>query len=154
VINLVETESGFTPEVIKLLAQLAECMIPPGDDLPAASDRRIFADLLNQLALFPDVVTKGVEVFRTEASRMPGGEFSLLDEETQMQIIAATRRGTPMFLQTFEAAVLTAYYRDPRVQKSLGMPGRPPWPGGYKVQTTDWQLLDPVRSRAPFWRPV
>jgi hypothetical protein len=152
--RLIQTDAPFTPAVTRLLALLAGRMIPAVDGLPSASDPHIFADLLNQLANRAEAVMKGMEVLRKEAAETAQGEFASLDEDTQMRVIAAARRKAPVFLQTFEAAVVTAYYRDPRVQQSLGMPGRSPWPGGYTVQSPDWRLLDPVRARAPFWRQV
>jgi hypothetical protein len=51
-----------------------------------------------------------------------------------------------------EAAILKAYYRDPRVMRSLGMEARPPYPLGFDVEQGDFGLLDPVRARGPIWR--
>ena len=48
--------------------------------------------------------------------------------------------------------VLLCYYRDDRVMVSLGLEVRPPFPKGHVVEQGDWSLLDPVRSRRPFWR--
>lgn len=38
--------------------------------------------------------------------------------------------------------------------RSLGMEVRAPFPKGFDVEPGDWSLLDPVRARAPFYRPV
>ena len=48
--------------------------------------------------------------------------------------------------------VLSAYYRDDRVVRSLGREPGPPFPRGHVMPPTDWSLLDPVKTRAPFWR--
>ena len=50
--------------------------------------------------------------------------------------------------------VLLCYYRDDRVMVSLGLELRPPFPKGHVVEQGDWSLLDPVRTRQPFWRAV
>ena len=50
--------------------------------------------------------------------------------------------------------VLLCYYRDDRVMVSLGLEPRPPFPKGHEIEQGDWSLLDPVRARKPFWRPV
>ena len=44
--------------------------------------------------------------------------------------------------------------RDDRVMVSLGLEPRPPFPEGHVLEQGDWSLLDPVRSRRPFWRQV
>ncbi len=46
------------------------------------------------------------------------------------------------------------YYRDDRVLLSLGMEVRAPFPQGYEVEDGDWSVLDPVRQRDAFHRPV
>jgi hypothetical protein len=32
--------------------------------------------------------------------------------------------------------------------------GRPPFPLGHPLEDADPALLDPVKARAPFWRPA
>ena len=46
------------------------------------------------------------------------------------------------------------YYRDGRVMAALGLEPRPPFPLGHTLEAADPALLDPVRARAPFWRPA
>jgi hypothetical protein len=50
--------------------------------------------------------------------------------------------------------VLLCYYRDDRMVVSLGVAARPPVPKGHMLEQGDWALLDPVRTRKPFWRPA
>ncbi|MGY6645572.1 MAG: hypothetical protein ACXIVD_10155, partial [Salinarimonas sp.] len=45
-----------------------------------------------------------------------------------------------------------AYYRDARVLASLGMEERAPFPEGYEVETSDWDLLKPVAARGQIFR--
>ena len=52
------------------------------------------------------------------------------------------------------ALVLMHYYRDDRVMAALGLEPRPPFPAGHPLEDGDAALLDPVRARAPFWRPA
>ena len=60
--------------------------------------------------------------------------------------------GAPLF--ALNRVVLLCYYRDDRVMRSLGQEPRPPFPKGHDVEQGDWSLLDPVKTRAPIWRPV
>lgn len=52
------------------------------------------------------------------------------------------------------ALVLMHYYRDDRVMAALGLEPRSPFPMGHPLEEADPALLDPVRARAPFWRPA
>lgn len=51
-----------------------------------------------------------------------------------------------------------AYYIDPDVRRTVetrtGYPARPPQPKGYDLPPFDETLLETVKKRPPFWRPV
>ena len=37
---------------------------------------------------------------------------------------------------------------------SIDLKSTPPFPGGHEIEQGDWNLLDPVKARAPFYRRV
>ena len=50
--------------------------------------------------------------------------------------------------------IVQCYYQDDRVLEALDIEPRPPFPEGHDVEQGDWSLLDPVRARDKFYRPV
>ena len=62
------------------------------------------------------------------------------------------RRDHPAHAAKLQTFVALAYYRDPRVLRSLGAPARAPFPEGYEVEGGDERLTDPARARGPVWR--
>ena len=58
------------------------------------------------------------------------------------------------FYRLLSVYIVQAYYQDSRVLDSLGLPDRAPFPDGYAVAEGDWSLLDQVKTRRPFYRPV
>lgn len=64
----------------------------------------------------------------------------------------AFRRDHPAHAAKLQTMVALAYYRDPRVLRSLGAPARAPFPKGYEVEGGDGRLTDTVRARGPVWR--
>lgn len=140
--NLVQSDRTFAIPHQRTLAALAELMIPADGDLPGASDAVIFNDLMAELSRDSAAVIQGLETLASISS------------DLQMDVVNRLRGSAPGFLRFFETCVVTCYYRDSRVQQSLGMPGRAPFPGGYAVAPSNWSLLDPVRQRPPFFRDV
>ena len=58
------------------------------------------------------------------------------------------------FYRLLSIYIVQAYYQDSRVLASLALPDRAPFPEGHAVQEGDWSLLDQVKTRKPFYRPV
>ncbi len=150
--DLPPTDRAFSAPQQRLLAELAESMIPAEGALPAAADPAIFADVLAELAGDAGAVAAGLERLEAACAAAYARPFAGLSADERLGAVSRLREQEAAFIARFEAAVATCYYRDARVQRALGMPGRPPFPGGYAVQPTDWSLLDPVRQRAPFHR--
>ncbi len=140
--SLIQSDRTFATPHQQALAILAQLMIPADGELPAASDDVIFSDLLAELSRDSGVVVIGLESLES------------IPPEPHVDIVNRLRESAPGFLRFFETCVVTCYYRDPRVQRSLGMPGRAPFPGGYFIEPSNWSLLDPVRQRPPFYRDV
>ena len=140
--------SEFTDTDLTLLRRLAGRMIPASDEFaaPGADDAAIQADILKTLSGRLDAV-------QAMLSRLGGA--ALADApDAEIEAILPSRLPTEPVLSELLFAVVTCYYRDDRVLRSLGMPARPPYPGGYEVDQGDWSLLEPVRARPKIWRDV
>lgn len=142
----------LTEAEIADLRCLAGMIIPPSTkyDVPGADDDRIFADIVSGIGRDWEKVRAALATLRTFA----GGPFAALDATRRAAVAAKLRAegGSPVGVLT--RIVLLCYYRDDRVMVSLGLEPRPPFPKGHVIEQGDWSLLDLVRAREPFWRPV
>ena len=130
------------------LKALAGAMIPASEahGVPGADDAEILAVIAahaagarGALARLADSLGEG-----------PGTLGTLEGAELEARIVAS---GGPDAGAVY-ALVLMHYYRDDRVMAALGLEPRPPFPLGHPLEEGDPALLDPVRARAPFWRPA
>jgi hypothetical protein len=74
---------------------------------------------------------------------------SQLEKAARLQALA---QEAPSVFQALLAQAYGAYYTQPSVVETLGLPPRPPFPKGYDVPPTDFSMLDPVRRRAKLYR--
>lgn len=127
----------LTTTELNRLARLAALMIPASAEfgVPGADDPTVIADIAASL---------GRDLPAVRAALAAIGEAA---EE------AAIRAAAGAGLAVLSRVILAAYYRDPRVVRSLGREPRPPFPQGHMLEQGDWSLLDPVRARPPMWRP-
>ena len=146
------SDQNLTEAEIADLRCLAGMIIPPSAryGVPGADDDRIFCDIVSSIGRDRDNVRAALATLRTLA----GGPYAALDATRRAEVAAKLRSegGSPVRVLT--RVVLLCYYRDDRVMVSLGLEARPPFPKGHIVEQGDWSLLDPVRARKPFWRPV
>lgn len=145
-------EQILTETEIADLRCLAGMIIPPSAKygVPGADDDTIFADIVNSIGRDRDHVRTALGTLRTLA----GGPFAALDAARREAVAEKLRADGGSPLRALTRIVLLCYYRDDRVMKSLGLEARPPFPKGHVLEQGDWSLLDPVRARKPFWRPV
>jgi hypothetical protein len=131
---------------------LAGMIIPPSAKygVPGADDNTIFADIVSSIGRDADAVHAALATLRTLA----GGSFAALDGVRREEVAAKLRADGGASVGVLTRLVLLCYYRDDRVMASLGLEVRPPFPKGHELEQGDWSLLDPVRARKPFWRPV
>ena len=131
---------------------LAGMIIPPSATygVPGADDDIIFADIVASVGRDADQVRAALALVRTLA----GGAFAALDVSRRAEVAAKLRAEGGAAVGVLSRIVLLCYYRDDRVMVSLGLEVRPPFPKGHELEQGDWSLLDPVRARKPFWRPV
>jgi hypothetical protein len=131
---------------------LAGMIIPPSTkyDVPGADDATIFADIVGSIERDADRVRAALARLRA----LSGGSFTALDAARRAEVVVALRAERDAGVAVLTRIVLLCYYRDDRVMLSLGLEPRPPFPKGHEIEQGDWSLLDPVRKRAPFWRPA
>ena len=58
----------------------------------------------------------------------------------------------PGFMPGLVFHTYTQYYQDLRVVEVLGIDPRPPYPGGYELETGDFSTLEAVKARGPIYR--
>jgi hypothetical protein len=118
--------------------------------VPGADDATIFADIVGSIGRDADQVRSALARLRALA----GGSFAALDAARRAEVAVRLRAEGGAAVAVLTRIVLLCYYRDDRVMLSLGLEPRPPFPKGHEIEQGDWSLLDPVRSREPFWRRV
>ena len=131
---------------------LAGMIIPASakHGVPGADDDLIFADILKSVGRDADDVRAAL----ADLGRLAGGSFAALEPARRVAVAEQLRAAGSAAVAVLTRVVLLCYYRDDRVMHSLGLEARPPFPKGHVLEQGDWSLLDPVRARAPFWRPV
>jgi hypothetical protein len=141
------TEAEF--EDLRCLAGL---IIPASAkyNVPGADDDRIISDIVDSIGRELDHVRTALGTLRA----LVGGSFAALDAPRRAEVAAKLRAEGGVPVRVLTRIILLCYYRDDRVMVSLGLEARPPFPKGHVVEQGDWSLLDPVRARKPFWRPV
>ena len=134
------------------LSCLAGMIVPASAKygVPGADDATILADIVASLGRDFDHVRAALTRLRSLAD----GPFAALDAPRRSAIATQLRAERNQSVAVLTRIVLLCYYRDDRVMVSLGLEPRPPFPQGHVIEQGDWSLLDPVRARAPFWRPV
>ena len=146
------SEQILTETEISDLRCLAGMIVPASEKygVPGADDDTIFADIVNSIGRDAHTVRAALAALRT----LTGGSFAALDATRRDEVAKKLRTEGGVALGVLTRVVLLCYYRDDRVMVSLGLEVRPPFPQGHVLEQGDWSLLDTVRSRKPFWRPV
>ncbi|HXA24198.1 MAG TPA: hypothetical protein VNW90_18080 [Acetobacteraceae bacterium] len=145
-------DQTLTEAEIADLRCLAAVIIPASAkyDVPGADDDTIFTDIVNSIGRDRNDVRAALGKLRALA----GGPFAVLDSARRDEVAVKLRAEGGSPVGVLARLVLLCYYRDDRVMLSLGLEARPPFPKGHELEQGDWSLLDPVRARKPFWRPV
>jgi hypothetical protein len=140
-----------TPET-KDLRAVAATMIPASAKygVPGADDETIFADIVKSL----DRDLADVRAALNRLAEIGGKPFADATPEQRAQTAQTFRAEGGPLPAVIARVILLCYYRDDRVMRALGQEPRSPFPKGHIVEQGDWSLLDPVKKRAPFWRPV
>lgn len=145
-------DKTLTAGEIADLRCLAGMIVPASTKygVPGADDDIIVADIVASVGRDIDHVRAALATLRALA----GGPLADLTAERRSAVAATLRTEGGAPVRVLTRIVLLCYYRDDRVMLSLGLELRPPFPKGHTLEQGDWSLLDPVRARKPFWRPV
>ena len=145
-------DSILSSDQRRSLRCLAAMLIPASHEygVPSAGDDLIFADILRSIGRDADRVQHLMEKLDT----LSCGSFADRDPADRGAILVRLEATAEKELIPLARIILQCYYRDDRVMRSLDMEVRPPFPQGFEVEQGDWSLLDPVRARAPFYRPA
>jgi len=148
--------SPFSEEQMRALETLADMVVPESAefDIPSAADPAILAAILSDAARHHARLSAALAALDAMARQQGDAAFADLAVPERDEVVAAFRESHDGDAQLIAALVTQCYYRDDRVMRSLGMELRPPHPLGYTVAQGDWSLLDPVRQRAPIFRPT
>jgi hypothetical protein len=147
--DIIGTDQIFSATERRAIALIAEAMIGPNElrNLPGASDSQILATILEKAESFAARLKAGIELLQTELdpSTLPASDLlQKLDGDVRFRSLS----------RILTIIVMQSYYQDPRVLKAAGLSARPPFPLGHEVESGDWSLLEPVKQRSPFYRPV
>ena len=130
-----------------LLPAVLDTLIPPSEDgrMPGAGAIGLADEVRAQTAESSATLTEGL-------AALEAGGFGELDLDGRVAAIRELETTQPLFVPTVWMAVLTAYYRHPKVLVGLGLEGRPPHPEGYPLEAGDLGALERVRARGKLYR--
>lgn len=140
--------SSLSPAELDDLRALAGAMIPASEahGVPGADDAQIFAEIAGRAGASADALRRLISALGEVPGALAGMDRGALEARL-------VETGGPDAGALY-ALVLMQYYRDDRVMTALGLEPRPPFPLGHPLEDGDPTLLDPVKARAPFWRPA
>lgn len=143
-------DTGLTATEARDLRRLAGFMIPAdaGFGVPGADDPAIIQDVI--ATLLRD--TADVKLALAALAELAGGSYADLDDAAADAVAMRLLAESAKPVLVLGRVVLSAYYRDDRVVRSLGREPGAPFPRGHVMPPTDWSVLDPVKTREPFWR--
>ena len=148
--EIIGRSSSFSELEREVIGAIAAAVIPEDQsfNVPGADDPLILGTILEKVeAQFAERVRSGIRLLTSEADPLdlaPEELLGILDRDSRFRSL----------YQVLTIAIMQAYYQDSRVLESLGLEPRPPFPAGHEVEAGDWTLLDPVKGRAPFYRPA
>ncbi len=141
------SDQPFTGRERKVIGVLCEGNIPadPEAKLPSASDPAILAVALRKAVQHESRPRSGLQTLFEEADP---------ESMTDTEIVALVESNPRLRSLSRIITIITmqAYYQDHRVLTAHGLAARPPFPEGHEMEADDWSLLDPVKSRTPFYR--
>lgn len=131
------------------LADVLDLLLPPRDDgrLPGAGALGL-TDAV-------DTATRALPLrpaIAAALASLAARDFSAQSQPEKLARLQALAQEAPAVFQALLAQAYGAYYTQPSVVETLGLPPRPPFPRGYDVSPTDFSVLDPVRRRAKLYR--
>lgn len=147
--RIIATDSWYSAHESAVIAAIANAVITADDHhgVPGAGDAPILAKVLSRIEPHQVRMRSGIEQLCADSDPLAmtsDGLLELLEGDGRYR----------SFYRLLSVYIVQAYYQDSRVLDSLGLPDRAPFPDGYAVAEGDWSLLDQVKTRRPFYRPV
>jgi hypothetical protein len=151
-------DSGFTEDQRRAIDRVLDDIIPPSPDgrLPGAGQLGVAGYVDRALRSMPELralFVESVDALDAIAGRRHARRFTDLAAHEQAAVITEHASSAHAFPPLLVLHAYSGYYQHPRVLEALGLAARPPHPQGYAMQPNDLSLLDPVRRRAPMFRP-
>ncbi len=130
----------------RILASVLDALIPASHTMPCASALGLEETVRERLGEEWAALLPGLEACEV-AARARGAEgFVALAQEDAAAALEEVAANHPAFLGGLVFQAYTTYYEHPRVVEALGLEARPPWPGGYPLETGDLDRLARVRE--------
>lgn len=151
-------ERTMSAQEERTLAAVLDQIIPARSDsgLPAAGVL-VLDRALRILAQRPDLGLRLVEELQAIDGLARGrgaSGFADLDAAGKPDVLRVASEQHPAVFGELLMFAARAYYQHPQVLEAIGLEPRPPYPDGYKVEPTDFSLLDGVRRRSKIYRDV
>jgi hypothetical protein len=150
--KVITTDGAFSKAQKDMLEVIVDMIIPAEDEMPGAADAEIFASILIRMEESGPAVAVALNAINELSVQQSGETFLQLNLSDRQAVINAFRSGQPELTQLLQLNTVASYYQDDRVMTELGLDARPPHPGGYEVEKTDWSILDPVRAKEKIYR--
>jgi hypothetical protein len=133
----------FSQDERRLLADLADVLIPRGDNMPSASQADVAGRWLDTvLTARPDLASGLRRVLGDATGRSPD------------DFIADLQTTDPAAFGDLAEAVTGAYFMNPDVQQRIGYTGQGRRPIDPRPDYEDDGLLESVIRRGPIYRPT
>ena len=138
------------------LRAIADVIIPPSAEygIPGAGDEAICKNILLDGQKRMDKIVLALDTLEEMAHDTHASTFTDLSHVQREAVALSFQNEHADAANMLQLLATQCYYRDDRVLLSLGMETRAPFPEGYEVAEGDWSVLDPVRRRPAFHRPV
>ena len=151
-----ETKSLFTDDERLAVTALAAMVIPASEEygVPGADDPAIVDNILVDASRYPEQLKDALAALNALAQEEAGLPYASVSDDKRKEITSAFRKSHVGHAKLFANLTVQGYYRDDRVMRSIGLEARPPHPQGYEVEQGDWSLVNPVKKKAPFYRPT
>ena len=148
--------NSLSTEQWNALRAIADVIIPPSAEygIPGAGDEAICKNILLDGQKRIAKIALALDSLEQMANDAHACAFTGLTPAQREAVALSFQNEHADAANMLQLLASQCYYRDDRVLLSLGMEARAPFPEGYEVEEGDWSVLDPVRRRQPFHRPV
>ncbi|HAB47506.1 MAG: hypothetical protein EBV16_10980 [Betaproteobacteria bacterium] len=131
-----DPSSQLTNEEQALLREIAGLMIPASEtfSIPGADDPLIHADILASIGRDLGAVRDALTLIQD------------LNPKNAASVHGLLQSARPDLCASLISVITRCYYRDDRVMTSIGMAPRSPYPQGFTIEPSDFDLLEAVKA--------